>query len=284
MKTIVVINDASQEAANAAKLALNIAQKVNANLLIANIFKEHAPVKAMEYVLVAVNDDEGVKFKSKPKSRPCLLSKLIFLNSQNKNDFKPQISDFNAAGFSENDMAAFVIKNNIWMMVKGMHENVELMGETRKINIHFVLNRVMCPLLLVPAKYQVKDLERIVYMADLRYCQLPVVKCLASIARPYHAKLQIAHISAQGLPDMEKNYAMRFFSEAIGNVVNYDQLFFNNIKERDIQKVVDVMINGLNTDLLVLINHHFHFEQVLGRHITNQLPVYVTVPLLIFPG
>jgi hypothetical protein len=142
----------------------------------------------------------------------------------------------------------------------------------------------MCPLLLVPQKYKLKELERIVYMTDLRYCQLPVVKCLANIARPSNAKLQIAHISIQGLPDMEENYARSFFSEVIGAVINYDQLFFNNIKEKDMQKVVDVMIHGLNTDLLVLINHQFHFEQIIGRYITGQLPENVIVPLLIFPG
>jgi len=282
MKTIVVINDASPEAGHAAILALNIAQKVNANLLIANVFKEHAPVNTLEYVLVALNADNDVKLKPKPKPR--LLGKLILLSNHHKHDFKPPISDFDASGFSESDMAAFIIKNNIWMMVKGMKENAEVIGAARNFNIHCVLNRVMCPLLLVPEKCQVKNLERIVYMADLRYCQLPVVKCLANMARPYNAKLQIAHISAQGLPDMEENYARRFFSEAIGTVVNYDQLFFNNIKEKDIQKVVDVMINGLNTDLLVLINHQFHFEQIVGRYITGRLPVYITVPLLIFPG
>ena len=181
-------------------------------------------------------------------------------------------------------MAAFIIKNNSWMMVKGMKKSAELIGETRSFNIHCVLNRVMCPLLLVPEKCRVKNLERIVYMADLRYCQLPVVKCLAHIARPYNAKLQIAHVSARGLPDMEENYARRFFSEAIGTAVNYDQLFFNNIKEKDLQKVVDVMIHGLSTDLLVLINHQFHFEQIVGRHITGRLPAFISIPLLIFPG
>ncbi|MDR3697406.1 hypothetical protein [Mucilaginibacter sp.] len=282
MKTIVVINDSSAEAEHAAELALSIAQMVNADLLIANVFKENTMVKIAEYVLVAAGADSSDMVKTSNKQS--LLSKLMALNCSHKSDFTPQISDFDASGFTETNMAQFIIKNNIWMMAKGMKENIALITETRNFDIQCVLNRVMCPLLLVPAKYQLKGLERIVYMADLRYCQLPVVKCLANIARPCNAKLQIAHISIQGLPDMEENYARSFFSEVIGAVVNYDQLFFNNIKEKDIQKVVDVMIHGLSTDLLVLINHQFHFEQIIGRYITGQLPENITVPLLIFPG
>ena len=45
MKTIIVINDYSTEARHAAELALNIAQKVNANLLLANA------VKINQYIL-----------------------------------------------------------------------------------------------------------------------------------------------------------------------------------------------------------------------------------------
>ncbi|OIQ68148.1 hypothetical protein GALL_502630 [mine drainage metagenome] len=255
---------------------------VNADLIIANVFKENTLVKIPEYVLIAAGADNSDTVKTQNKQS--LLSKLISLSSSYKNDFTPQINDFDASDFSETNMAQFIIKNNIWMIVKGMKENMGLITEIRNFNIHSVLNKVMCPLLLVPQKYKLKELERIVYMTDLRYCQLPVVKCLANIARPSNAKLQIAHISIQGLPDMEENYARSFFSEVIGAVINYDQLFFNNIKEKDMQKVVDVMIHGLNTDLLVLINHQFHFEQIIGRYITGQLPENVIVPLLIFPG
>jgi mannose/fructose/N-acetylgalactosamine-specific phosphotransferase system component IIC len=39
MKTIIVINDGSSAAANASKLALQVAQAVQANILVANTYK-----------------------------------------------------------------------------------------------------------------------------------------------------------------------------------------------------------------------------------------------------
>ncbi|MGH7238109.1 MAG: hypothetical protein ACREGF_06245, partial [Candidatus Saccharimonadales bacterium] len=81
----------------------------------------------------------------------------------------------------------------------------------------------------------------------------------------------------------EEHYAESFFCEAISPVVNYGQLFFNNIKEKNLLKVVDVMIHGLHSDLLVLINRQFHFEELMGRYISPVLPEHIPVPLLVFP-
>jgi len=44
-----------------------------------------------------------------------------------------------------------------------------------------------------------------------------------------------------------------------------------------------VMINGMHNDVLVMVNHRFHFEEIIGRYITEELPENITIPLLIFP-
>jgi hypothetical protein len=33
----------------------------------------------------------------------------------------------------------------------------------------------------------------------------------------------------------------------------------------------------------VLINHQFHFEELIGNTITNRLPGCITTPVMIFP-
>lgn len=82
---------------------------------------------------------------------------------------------------------------------------------------------------------------------------------------------------------MAEKYALEVFGEAVGPKVNYNHLFFNNVKEKDVIKAVDVMINVMCNDVLVVVNHRFHFEEILGRYIPGTLPPHVTVPLLIFP-
>jgi nucleotide-binding universal stress UspA family protein len=279
MKTIIVINDGSAEAEHAGILALNIAQKLNASMLIANLIQVGVRAVVKEYVLVAAGAETTIKAKGKQS----LFKKLTGLDNP-LYDLKTEINEIDASEFSVTEMAMLIIKNNVWMMVKGVRESHRPDDGASVINMQSVLNRVMCPLLLVPEKYNLKDFERIVYIADLRYCQLPVVRYLTQLAKPYHANVQIAHHSAKGLPDMEEKYSHTFFREVISSNVQYDNLMFNNIKEKNLLKVVDVMVNVMHTDLLVLINHLFHFEELVGSNIKPTLPEHIKIPLLVFPS
>ena len=168
-------------------------------------------------------------------------------------------------------------------MIKGIPSDVHDTELDSHLNAQGVLNRVRCPLLLIPETARKNDFERITYVADLRYCRLQVVKYLVDVAAAYNALLQIANIAAKGMPEMEGNYAMNLFNEIIGTNIHYDNLALNNISERDLKKAIDVMVNTMHTDLLVLVNHRFHFEEIFGRYLPDVLPREINIPLLIFP-
>lgn len=278
MKTIIVINDNSAEALHAALLALDIAEKVGANLLITNEVKDKELITKAGTILPG-HHEELTEPVAEASDLPGHLKLLYDANA----DFIPEINDMDISDFREEDLTRFVISNNIWMIVAGTRELSEQHTADLHINIQAVLNHVRCPLLLVPEKSNWKGFEQIVYIADLRYCRLHAVRYLAELAQPYEANVLVDHLSAKGLPHMEENYALKMFNEEIAAKVNYDRIFFNNIKERDLIKAVDFMINGMHSDLLVMVNHRFHFEEILGRYITHTLPANITIPLLIFP-
>jgi len=277
VKTIIVINDNTAEAVHAAMLALNIARKENAGIILANEIKVAAGGGLEKQAITAS------RYQNTPadESHDGLLETLQSYNNQSGQN-KVDIREIDISEFVVDDLSAFIIKNNIWLIVKGSRAFDDQVDGLH-INIQYVLNKVMCPLLLLPASCKIKDFERIVYVADLRYCRLPVARYLVEFAQPYEANLFINHLSAKGLPHMDEKYALSFFKEEFKNKVNYDRLYFQNIRERDIKKAVDVMINGMHIDLLAFVNHRFHFEQILGRMIPDNLPDQITIPLLIFP-
>jgi hypothetical protein len=278
MKTIIVINDNSVEAIHAAKLALLIAEKVKANLLIANESKILASITVD--ASIAAGDGTTLSLSIEPSTS--IIEELDSFESLTSN-FKPDISGMDISDFCVDDLAKLIIKTNIWMIVKGAREFGDNNLGDLHINMQYVLNKVMCPLLLVPSKFKIRDFERLVYLADLRYCRLQVIRYLVELAKPFGASVQIDHLSAKNLPHMEQNYAARFFNEEFKSNINYDRLFFDNIRERDIYKAVDVMIKGMHIDLLAVVNHRFHFEEIFGRYIPQVLPEQITIPLLIFP-
>ena len=281
MRTLLVINDNSSEAKHAAEFTLVLAQKMQANIMlmstaaITNKLAEKVPVGDIPNI-------DPDSYREQYHHASGMHDHLKSLNDKEAT-FKPGIEEFNISGMDENEVAGVINKNHIWMMIKGIADATPAINSKRNLNIHAVLNKVLCPLFLIPASWQLKDIERLVYIADLRYCRIEIVRCLAEFAKPWRAALSIAHMSAKGLPDMTEKYALDVFSNEVSGNVHYDQLFFNNIREKDLGRAVDVMIHGMHNDVLAMVNHRFHFEEIVGRYITDTLPLHITVPLLIFP-
>jgi len=285
MKTFLIFNDNSSEARHAAEFTLAIAQKIQADIILFNTAaatRRVAEKVPAGYIFKSGGDQDKYQRKDELQISETL-HHLRMLNKEQLN-FKPEIEEVDISQMNEVKVAELINKNNIWMMIKGMSDITASDNSNQALNIHTVLNKVLCPLLLIPANWQLKDIERMAYIADLRYCRIQIVRFLAELARPWKAVLSIAHKSADGLPDMDEKYALTVFSEEVCRRVNYDQIFFNNIKEKDLSKVVDVIINGMHNDVLVMVNHRNHFQEIVGRYITDTLPVHVTIPVLVFPS
>lgn len=270
MKTILVINDDSHQAEHAAKFALKIAHMMRTAIVLANT----VPVKKITERIPAGLDD-GYIIDKEDK-----IAKQLVINDYDLKGFQPPISEVDISALNAADLAQMIRKNDILMVIKGMPDNSAVAG---KLNMHAVLNNVQCPLLLVPETWKIKKIERLVYIADLRFCRTLMVKYLASIAKICNAALSVAHLSAKGIPDMEEKYANSVFKEQVVDKLEYKNLYFNNIKEKDLKKALDVIIHGLHNDILAFVNHRFHFTEILGRYLTDVLPENITVPLLIFP-
>ena len=276
MRTILIFNDDSKEAMHAAEFVMAMAQELRANIFLANtLVKEIKPVEKIPAGFIE-------KIETYEPLLPTVFEYLMSLNT-NRVVFKPEIMEIDISAFDETKVAELINKNNIWMFVKGFPDVSSKAKTKNKLNIQTILNKVLCPLMLIPVTWILKDLERLVYIADLRYCRIQIVKYLTELAKPLNADLLIAHSTAEGLPDMTEKYALSVFSDEVSRNVSYENLYFNNIRERDLKIAIDVIINGMRNDLLVLVNHRFHFEEIVGRYITDKLPIQITIPLLIFP-
>lgn len=273
MKSILLLTDSSSAARRAALLASSIAGKTGVRLLTVNLENTDKPVPAVDYALVAKNAS-GV-FIAKPVDNSVEKQKAI---SHADHTFQ-QGDDVSPRSYTTTELYTLINKNNIGMVITGFPAEAVFSG----INFQTLLNQIQCPLLLVPEDSNVKSLKRITYMADLRYCRTEILRSLVKIAKPHQASVLIAQLSLNGLPHLTDSYAATIFKESIYPLIGYEQLIYQNIKERNIAKAADVLVNGMHSDLLVLENRRFHFEEILGSHIQQFMPEQLSVPLLIFP-
>jgi len=272
MKTILVFTDNTKAAEHAVRFALIIAQSVKANILLAVTCK----VKNSSTKMALASGTENVVEEDKWNY---MLEDPIGIHDGD--DFRPELTEIDVSGNDEDQLIHLINQDHTWMMIKGMPAYTPT--DTRPLNLNCILNRVQCPLLLVPETWKLKSLERVTYLADLRYCRINILRFLEELASPFKAAVSVVNLAAKGLPHMADDYALSIFNDEVGYNAPYARLLFNNIKERNLEAAIDVIINSFGSDLLTIVNHRFHFEEILGRYITDELPAYLTIPLFIFP-
>ncbi|HEY4196836.1 MAG TPA: hypothetical protein VGM63_14940 [Mucilaginibacter sp.] len=277
MKNILIFNDFSPEAEHATELALLLAGKTNTNLYVWNIFDKHENPVARELAAAHANEETEVTADNNSWILK-LESKLNW-----KSGLLPVVKFIEGVNYDPSQVLSIVNKYDVGLLIRGIAGDEEDMLHIE----HEALScstKSGCPMMFIPEKFGYKVFEKIVYATDLRFCRHEIVAFLDVLAKPLNASLLIANISAKGLPYMEDNYARTVFADTILNRGNQEHIYFSNIRERDIPRALDVLVNGMNNDLLVLVNNKFHFYELLGHNMPYTIPENIHIPILVFPS
>lgn len=278
MKNILIFNDFSPEAEHATELALLLAGKTNTNLYVWNTFDKRESPVAKGLAVAHANEEETEIANDKTSWIMKLESKLNW-----ETGLLPVVKFIEGVSYAPNHVLSIVNRYDIGMLVRGISEDdddlMRIEGEALSCS-----TKSGCPVLFIPEKFTYKAFEKIVYATDLRFCRREIVSFLNQLAKPLNAGILIANISAKGLPFMEDNYARTVFAETLLTRTNQEHIYFSNIRERDIPRAIDVLVNGMNNDLLVLVNNKFHFNELVGHDMPYAIPGNIRVPLLIFPS
>ena len=277
MKNVLAINDGSPEAANAIELGLLLALKNQSGFLLATVNKGKKEIQKSEYAVASYG--ETAVFKENKSLK--YLEPMHTLNSYT-NYLSPETREIDIQGFSQKDLQEMILVNEIDLVVLGCTTLGQTNFANSGPNIPACLKNITCPILLVPVTFKPAAFKQIVYATDLRFCQFHIIDYLTTIAKPADTNLMVAHISLNELPDMKENYASAFFTDEIRSRIRYEKLYFNHIKERNLARAVDVMVEVMKTELLVLIKNGFHFKEIFGNGFSGNV-LQIQIPVLVFP-
>ena len=278
MKNILIFNDFSPEAEHATELALLLAGKTNTNLYIWNTFDKLENPVARELAVAHANEEETEITADNTSWILKLESKLNW-----QRGLLPVVKFIEGVEYAPGHVLSIVNKYDVGLLIRGITGDSEdcLHIEAEALSCS---TKSGCPIMLIPENVEYKSFEKIVYATDLRFCRREIVVFLTQMAKPLNASVLIANISAKGLPYMEDNYARTVFTDTLLTRTNQEHIYFSNIRERDIPRALDVLVNGMNSDLLVLVNNKFHFNELLGHDLPYLVPPNIHIPLLIFPS
>jgi nucleotide-binding universal stress UspA family protein len=285
MKTILVMTDFTLRADNAARYALGLAQKIEANLLLCNVFfvpsrTEDIQVTwpAEEYKTIEMNSEFDLRTL---KSR---LSKGLDVNLP-EGSFIPEISYCARAGSLTDVMNELVYHNNIVTVVVGKHDTFGLSDFLTGNHTNQIIEKADCPVLVIPSELSFQGLKKIAFATDLAQNNIDALQSLVSLAMYSGAEILITHIADEKSSDQEEQVIIKRFFNQVSAKTDYPRIYYKAVKNRSVTAGLDWVAEHTDVDLMVLIHRkRSFFEGLIDNSVTRKVANHAIKPLLVFPS
>ncbi|MDF3078967.1 MAG: universal stress protein UspE [Sphingobacteriaceae bacterium] len=281
MKTIFVLTDFSDRAASAAEYALNVAIKSNANLLLLHAMELAAQITPGVEFTWPMADYNHVKNESVHELK-ALAHRLEVIAQENGN-FVPAITYLTEFGFLDEVAQKTISEKNPDMVIIGAHKSSGISRLLFGSHTNTLLDKISCPVLLVPENLKFKGIKQISYATDLTFNNLKVVNYLADFAKPLDAGIAVNHIYSPAYPvtDAEQNI---WFSLKEHMKLNHPRIAYRTITGENVKSTLQQITTSGLVDVLALVHKRYDFfDRIFHASISKQLAHTAIIPLLVLP-
>lgn len=269
MKKILTAVDFSESSVNAAKYALQLAQGVTgASLTLYYTYEIITPGSDGTPLLV---DSEARKTVA-----------LIALNNL-KAELGPSgnitVDVIAEAGSFTSSLEKYVEHLGIDLVVMGITGSTRLEQIIIGSNTLNLINKDICPVLIVPSGVSYKPIKTAALTTDLKNVETTTpVKSLASFLNTFHPELYVAHVALEAgdIPDSE--IAEKEKLETI--LKQYSPKYFY-IHEEDFTVAIDKFVEEYQPDIIITVpREHSFLSRLFKESYTKKLAYNSHLPIL----
>jgi nucleotide-binding universal stress UspA family protein len=285
MKTILVLTDFSNVANNAADYALRLAKTMKANIRLCHAFKVAAEEPVAAHIVWPLENYNSVKSETDEELR-FLAEQLAWKSDSSTKtaDFKPLITCSAEIG-SVSEVARNLVNDaKLSFVVMGTTGTGGFSHFMMGSNCREMIENASFPLLLVPAGYKLGTIRKIAFATDLMPGDIDMIHSLTGIARVFNAEILISHITSEKYATSEQQQKIDSFLNDVTCKVNYNQIYYRHIENRNIDSGLEWLTEHSQIDMLSMVHRqHNQFFTLLKKSHTQKLARQITLPLLIFP-
>ncbi|WP_448697525.1 universal stress protein [Mucilaginibacter sp. AW1-3] len=282
MKTILVPTDFSEASENAARYAIKLAKSIKAHVKLCNAFKVPGETPIAAQVVWPLENYDDMK-KDVMDELAIVAKRLEAENISEPEQFQPHIDYTCEAGNAVDVIRNIVDDQNINMIVMGMSGagfiNRLFLGSTSRT----IIDKIGCPVLLVPLKTSFKPINKIGFATDLDTDDINVIHSLAGLARHINAELLIAHITDDEFLSEGHQHKIDEFLTEVTCKANYNKIYYRNVNSNDVEQGLDSLVENGQIDMLVMVHHRHHFfNRILTGSYTKKMLGHIPMPLLVY--
>jgi len=276
MKNILFPTDFSPNADNALTFAVEIARKVQGNLVLFHAYSVQLidPNMPAEIYLSAYQEEEKIS----KENLETLSKKIIDANKSpnGKNLFTTEA--IVTQGLVVDEVLSLIDDFKIDLVVMGTHGASGITELILGSNTATVIEKSPVPVLAIPQNAIYKGISDIVYAYDDIRSGLPSFQKLLEFAKIYDAQITLLHIIA-GSDNTEEMNKQEF--EKIKQNVTYEKINLQLMKEENVLEGINDYINSNTVDVLAMaIRKRTLLDKIFNRSLTKKMAYHTKIPLL----
>jgi nucleotide-binding universal stress UspA family protein len=186
-------------------------------------------------------------------------------------------------GFAAEEIATQSEKDKTDLIVMGTRGTGALEGMLLGSNTTAVLQRVTCPVLVIPADAEFQGFKKIVYASDMHEVNAKAIQVLAHFASHFAAEIHVLHIVTNKdtlTPEQADAYRKKFSLES-----GYVPVVYHIVDALDhsVAHAIESYIEDNKIDIVAMVTHHrSFFDKLFHPSITKKLAIHAKQPLLAF--
>jgi len=283
MKTILVLTDASNTGSCTAEACVMLGSKLHANLL---LFSTYVLVPVTAYYAGAPWIDEGVSvWETDTKAKLKLLSfRLQSLTTKlGSEDYKPTIHMQIAEGELGSNVASYIQKKKIEMVVMGAKSGTPLEHILLGSDTRAVINQSHRPILIIPKKSILDKIEKVTFASNFDPGEIEAIKYLVTLGNIFNFHLEIIHVQQFGEQIKPKPQVMAFAKLMSG--LHYKNLSYTTIRGKNVVQRLSRYCRENKSDVLAFMHHQNNFfGRLLQKSTTKAALSGQQIPLLVIPS
>ena len=168
------------------------------------------------------------------------------------------------------------------MLLVGMKDEHTARGVFSGSIAKAVLEKVSCPLLIVPNTKPFKKIMSIAYATDFEQGDIYALQKLVEIALPSNAKIKIVHIPTKD--EYPRDDQMEWFKEILNQKITYKNIDFETINSDTIYEGLRTYINTNKIDIIALLEREERgfLKTLFHKDLIKKMESNITIPMLSF--
>lgn len=282
MKTIAVLTDCSETSAHATRLAMHMAKKMKAHILLFRLAGVPA-VKQLQLVGNGDSEDDFVSEKADDLAAFAMKMELDLKGRSFPGSWLPEISFNSDNAELEDIMTAIDSNSQIALLITAVKEQDDIAAFILGDTCTRIIDWAGVPVMVVPESAPLRNFEKIAFATSLHEEDINSIADLGKLMEAFAAELMVAHLNDRP-SDTTVTAAENQLNNDLYKKLSCGGVYFRSINDTRTPQTWDWLRANKRTNLLAVVQQpREQMARFFNRGKNAQVTHHITVPVLILP-